>query len=365
MTSTSGKNRSLLASLVAPAPVTETPTPSPAPAPATGAAAIARAVQSPAPGAVVEPPPRLQTRMSSLARMASGDIKEKTLKLVDPARCRIWARHNRRYDLLNAENCAELLEGLRSQGQQELPALVRPVTDDPNFDYEVIWGARRHWSVSYLRTVEHRDIKYLVEERELTDEQAFRLSDIENRSRADLCDYERAVDYLKAVNAYYDGQAQRMADRLEVSKSWLSRFLDLGRLPSPVVSAFGDIFVLKVNHARQLKAFLEGGPVTDLVLDEAERLTAQQREHQARKMPLLDPAKVVQALQKAAGGSAPHKTLKKRSAPNVISNPRGEALFTLKRKGPKLLVLEISLDTKGSEADLVEAFRQEVAKARQ
>jgi ParB family chromosome partitioning protein len=355
MTSTSGKNRSLLASLVAPAPVTETPT---------AAAAPAAPLAAMRPVEPAEPPARLQTRISGLARIASGEVEEKTLKLVDPARCRIWAQHNRRYELLNADNCAQLLEGLRSQGRQELPALVRRVKDDPNFDYEVIWGARRHWSISYLRTVEHRDIKYLIEERELTDEQAFRLSDIENRSRADLCDYERAVDYLKAVNAYYDGQAQRMADRLEVSKSWLSRFLDLGKLPQPVVAAFGDIFVLKVNHARQLKPFLEGGPSTDLVLEEAERLVAQQREHRARGLPLVDAAKVVQTLQKAAGGQKPAKALKPRSAPRIVSNAGGQALFTLKRKSPSVLLLEIALDTSGSEAELVEAFRREVANAR-
>lgn len=213
--STTGKNRSILAGLVGdvPEPVTVPP--------------------NLAPSTTAEPatkPPRVSDRMLGLARVTSGDYQEKTLKLVDPARCRMWARHNRKYELLTPETCSELLEGLRAQGKQEFPAIVRRVTDDPDHDYEVIAGARRHWAVSYLRDVEHREIKYLIEERELTDEQAFRLADIENRARRDLSDYERAVDYLNAIDLYYGGVASRMAERLDVKKAWLSKFLDLGRL---------------------------------------------------------------------------------------------------------------------------------------
>src|ERR1700756_2517470 len=158
--STTGKNRSILAGIVSAAPAAVTETPSPG----------------------REAPARLGDRISTLARVTSGDVKEKTLHLVDPARCRMWSHHSRRYDLLSPTVCGELLESLRSQGVQEFPAIVRRVRDDAAYDYEVICGARRHWAVSHLRTVEHRDIKFLIEERDLTDEAAFRLADIENRA---------------------------------------------------------------------------------------------------------------------------------------------------------------------------------------
>ena len=102
MASTTGKNRSILAGLVA--PVTETPT-----------------VERGAPATE-----RLSTRLTGLARVTSGDVKEKTLKLVDPARCRMWSGHNRRYDLLNEASCADLLESFKRQPQSlvmpEIPA---------------------------------------------------------------------------------------------------------------------------------------------------------------------------------------------------------------------------------------------------
>src|SRR3546814_1020542 len=84
-----------------------------------------------------------------------------------------------------------------AQGRQEMPAIVRRVGNDPDHDFEVISGARRHWSVSWLREHNYPDIRYLVEIRNLTDEQAFRISDLVNRARKDLSDLERARDYLK------------------------------------------------------------------------------------------------------------------------------------------------------------------------
>jgi len=337
MASTTGKNRSILAGLVA--PVTETPT-----------------VERGAPATE-----RLSTRLTGLARVTSGDVKEKTLKLVDPARCRMWSRHNRRYDLLDETSCADLLESLRAQGEQEFPAIVRRVEDDPAIDYEVISGARRHWSVSYLRNIEHREIRYLIEERELTDEQAFRLADVENRSRKDISDYERALDYRHAVETFYGGVAQRMAERLEVPRAWLSRFLDLGKLPTDVVEAFGDIRLLRENHAREIKPLLADDESRPKVMAEAKRLAAQQAACRAAGKAMLEPPKVISAL-KAVASRKPAAKASNRAT--VVSSDSGAALFTLVRKGSKKVVLELALDADASNADFQSAFQRELQRLR-
>ncbi len=51
-------------------------------------------------------------------------------------------------------------------------------------------GARRHWTVTWLRANNYPEFRFLVEPRELTDEEAFRLADLENRSAKDLSDYD-------------------------------------------------------------------------------------------------------------------------------------------------------------------------------
>lgn len=346
MASTTGKNRSILAGLVAGsgALVTETPI------------ETVREAQPPAAG-------RLGERLSTLARVTSGDIKEKTLYLVDPARCRMWTHHNRRYDLLSPAACAELLDGIRSQGGQEFPAIVRRVKDDPDFDYEVICGARRHWVVSYLRTVEHRDIKFLIEERELSDEAAFRLADIENRARQDISDYERALDYLHALDAYYGGVSRRMAERLEMSPAWLSRFLDLGKLPTQIVAAFGDLRLLRGNHARELKPYLERNEQRARMLSEAHELARKQAAAQAAGYAFMEPAKVVLALKAAAEGPK-DKAAAEKAEPELVTSPSNAPLFTSVLKGRNRLVLELKLDSSATDDEFVEAFRQELATKR-
>ncbi|MCR5876693.1 ParB/RepB/Spo0J family partition protein [Phenylobacterium sp. J426] len=182
----------------------------------------------------------LAGRSNRLAELASGAVVARPVELVDPARCRIWAEHNRDYDRLDEARCSDLIESLKAQGRQEIPAIVRRVKDDPAVDFEVICGARRHWTVSWLRAHNYPDFRFLVEVREMTDEEAFRVSDLENRTRDDLSDIERARDYLRALDRHYQGRQKTMAQRLNVSEAWLSRYLDLARLPADLVAAFPD-----------------------------------------------------------------------------------------------------------------------------
>ena len=109
-------------------------------------------------------------RSNTLARKASGAVLEKTLHWVEPERCRMWERHNRRYELLNEETCADLIEGFKAQGQQEFPAIVRKLENESNHDYEVICGARRHWTVSWLRQHKYTQFNFLIEIEGLTSE---------------------------------------------------------------------------------------------------------------------------------------------------------------------------------------------------
>jgi len=111
-------------------------------------------------------PPRtgiLSGRENRLAALATGSSVTRVHELIDPARSRIWAGHNRDYGALSESACADLIESLRAQGRQEVPAIVRRVSDDPAHDYEVVCGARRHWSIAWLRTHDYPEFRFLVE----------------------------------------------------------------------------------------------------------------------------------------------------------------------------------------------------------
>jgi len=271
---------------------------------------LTRIVPPPSPG--VRLPPRtdiLGARDNRLAELAAGSSIMRIQELVDPARCRIWEGHNRQYAALNAENCRDLIESFKAQGRQEVPAIVRRVQGDPEHAYEVICGARRHWTASWMRSHDYPEFKFLIEPRELTDEEAFRIADLENRSRRDLSDYERASDYARAIECYYGGSQQRMAERLEVTKSWLSRYLELAKLPAEVVSAFWSPHVIGISHGAALAPLLRASESRDRLLAEARALSAEQAELASRGTPTILPAVVLRRLIGAANKPAPSPRL--------------------------------------------------------
>ena len=201
---------------------------------------------------------------------------------------------------VSAENCADLLDSFKAEGRQNFPAIVRRVAGDPGHAYEVICGARRHWAVPWMRAHDHPEFKFLVEPHDLTDEEAFRIADLENRSQRDRSDYERACDYARAVERYYGGSQQRMADHLEVSKSWLSRYLELARLPADIIAAFGSPHTVGISHAATLAPLLRTPHQNKRLTAEARWLGLEQTDRTARGAPLILPAAVLQRLIAAA-----------------------------------------------------------------
>lgn len=291
---------------------------------------------------------RFLKRGNAISARLSGEQEEKVLHWIDPAQCRMWERHNRDYALLTEENCRDLIEGIRSQGRQEFPAIVRRVADGGAEDFEVICGARRHFAVSWLRANNYPQFKYLVEVRDLSDEEAFRLADIENRDREDISDYERARDYAQAVDLYYGGKQRAMAERLEVTEVWLSRYLELARLPSEIVAAFPSIRDIRELHARSLKPLLKAAASRERVLSSAGDIATRQVAARQGQGAFVDPVKVV-ALLKAAGAEP-----KADAKVAARSFKAGKAVLRHTRHGKKH---RLEFDAAGSREELEAAFR--------
>jgi ParB family chromosome partitioning protein len=298
--------------------------------------------EGPAPG-------RAQTRFirrsATLAEQGAGERRETVLRLVDPARCRMWGRHNREYARLTEENCRDLIEGIRAQNGQEFPAIVRRLPEGEAQDWEVICGARRHFAISWLRANNYPQFRYLIEERDLTDEEAFRLADIENRDRADISDYERAKDYAQAIELYYGGQQKRMAERLEVSPSWLSRYLQLAKMPDEIVAAFASPHEMKELHARELRPLLAGEESRARVLEAAQEIAAARRAGAA-----LAPAQVIARLRQAGKPPRPKQALG-----TVYRRGPGEQGITVKASGK---TVKMEFPAALSEASLRAAFEK-------
>lgn len=197
---------------------------------------------------------------------AIGRAMTKACRLrVSPDSCRIWTNHSRRYESLNEVRCADLIYSFQQDGGQLLPAQVRPVDDHSGYSYELICGARRHWTAKYLA------VDLMVEILKLTDEQAFRLVDAENRVRQDLCDYERGWGYRRTLEQS-GVDPKTLAKQLGQTVEWLNRLLSLTELPQEIVDAYGDVTDITTDHGMVLRRLLERPRARTAVLARAQEL---------------------------------------------------------------------------------------------
>jgi ParB family transcriptional regulator, chromosome partitioning protein len=286
----------------------------------------------------------VETRTTALTRIATGAQTHSILERIDPARCRPWAGNGRHYERLTQADCQDLIDGLLAEQKQLIPAVVRRLQDDPKFDFEVIAGIRRMWSVAWLRANNFPDFMFVVEVKELTDEQAFRLQDQENRTRKDISDFERAKSYLQALHTHYGDNQTAMARRLEVRLSWLNRLIGLARLPDPLVAAYDDPRELTLNAAEMLAPLVANPAKAKALMGEAQALAL-------TKPHGLKAQKVTQRLIAAAQTRA----VKKRA--EIILGPDKKPWIELKRGNRG--VLDIRLRPR--EGASVEAALQKLA----
>jgi len=266
---------------------------------------------------------------------------------IDPDRCRPWQFHDRDLGCLNERSCADLIEGFNEAGRQTTPGLVRPLRDDPQgIQYEVLVGVRRWW------VCKHLGWQFEAEIGNPNDGEAFLVSDVENRSRTDLSDWERAWKYRRALNEIYSvegvaaGRAtapltqEAMAARLGQSTTWLMRLLDLTDLPPQVVDAFPATSEILVNHGRRLKVYLDDAAARARIIAKATEISAGSKKS----------AKAVVTALELAGKATPKGDAK---CLGSYTGSKGVSAVNVLRKGRRDLRIDL---TTSSVRDLDEAL---------
>ena len=290
-------------------------------------------------------------RESALARVATGEVRQVTQLLLDPARVRVWPGNARSYEHLTEASCRELIDSIIAEGGQKVPAVVRRVDGDSDHEYEVIAGTRRHWSISWLRANSYPDMKFVAQVAELDDEAAFRLADLENRARKDVSDLERARNYADALKAHYGNHLTRMAERLKLSKGWLSKMLKVASIPDGVIAAFASPAEVQLKPAYPLAQAVADKGRAPAICKEAGRVAKDQAARREGGQAPLPPADVIARLLGAGQDDAKPERL-------VVEGAHGRPALTVQSSNRQGVTLRLHSGHGLSEADLLDKVRE-------
>ncbi|QHL92076.1 ParB/RepB/Spo0J family partition protein (plasmid) [Sphingomonas changnyeongensis] len=314
------------------------------------------AVPSPPP-VVDERPARargmtLLGREAALARVASGEVRQVTQHLLDPKRVRVWAGNARSYAHLTEEGVRDLIDSIIAEGGQKVPAVVRRITGDPDHDFEVIAGTRRHFAISWLRANSWPDMMFVAQVADLDDEAAFRLADIENRARKDVSDLERARNYLAALDAHYGGHQTRMAERLRLSKGWLSKMLKVGAIPDDVIAAFASPADVALKPAYALAQALDDAAAAKAIRKRAKAIATEQADRRRQQRSPLPFAEVLAQLLAAPD------TAEKAKAPNwAVQSSLGRPMVSVQSANRQGVTVRLHAGSGASNEELLDALR--------
>ena len=186
---------------------------------------------------------------------------------VDPKRCRPWKYHDRHPSWYTPENCADLIETFPKEGQRQ-PVLARRIENDPNFDYELIYGMRRRFAA------EHCGLPLRLETTDANDKQCAVLMHLENADRQDITAMERALSIARQLKEHVFETQEEMALAKNISPTTMTQYIKAAAIMEhdAIAKLFPDPKVVSVNKAYKLQTRLTDSRCRDLILAAARHL---------------------------------------------------------------------------------------------
>jgi len=255
---------------------------------------------------------------------------------MNPFRCRMWDLHDRLEHIIDENSCREEINSFSKHGQL-IPALGRPLGNDPDHDIELICGARR------LFVARHLNAKLLLEVREMSDRDALIAMDIENRQRRDISPYERSLSFARWLRTGHFESQEDLAKALKISQSQVSRLLTLARLPSAVVGAFASPLEIREGWGVDLTGVLQDAAKRETTIARARAL--------ASASPRLPAAEVYRRLMAAA---VTGRKVRAKAHDEVVTGVGGTPLFRVRVQKKHICIL---LSKEQVDQDLLDAIR--------
>ena len=209
--------------------------------------------------------PKVPAAELALTGRTSPLLERTNVLSVDPKRCRPWKYHNRSHAWYTKERCQDLIDSIVKDGQLE-PALARKLSDDPNFDFELIYGMRRRFASEFTHT------KLKVRLTEADDAKAAVLMHIENADRQDITAMERALSFQQQLEAKVFATQEAMAEAFGLGSPQVTKLLKAAQLfkHAPVAQLFPDKSAVPVAPAYELVSLMERPGAKEIVLKAAQ-----------------------------------------------------------------------------------------------
>jgi ParB/RepB/Spo0J family partition protein len=213
--------------------------------------------------------PKVPAAELALTGRTSPLVERTNVLSVDPRRCRPWQYHNRTAAWYTKDRCQDLIDSVVKDGQLE-PALARKLNDDPNFDFELIYGLRRRFAAEFTHT------KLKIRLTEADDAKAAVLMHIENADRQDITAMERALSFQQQLEAKIFSTQEAMAEAFGLSKGQVTKLLKAAQLmkQTSIAQLFVDKSAVPVEAAYQLAVLMDRPGAKDVVLKAAQNLLA-------------------------------------------------------------------------------------------
>jgi ParB family chromosome partitioning protein len=262
----------------------------------------------------------------------------------NPLRCRVWDLHDRLEQLIAEETCRDEISSFAKHGQL-IAALGRPLRGDPDYDIELICGARRLFVARHLNT------QLLVDVREMSDQEAIIAMDMENRQRQDISPYERGLSFARCLRAGYFESQEHLAKAIKISQPQVSRLLALARLPSVVVNAFTNPAEIRETWGIDLAGALQDAGRRDATIARARAVAS-----------LTPRPPAVEVYQQLLSAAVKGRRIRTKPHDEVVTDIDGTPLFRIRLQDKAISVLlpreQISQETLNAVRDTVREVLQ-------
>lgn len=239
---------------------------------------IARSLKDhpePAPSAKPGVRPILPAAEMAITGRTLPPLERENIFSVDPKRVRPWQFHNRADSWYTRERCQDLIDSI-ARDEQQVPAVARKLTGDPDYDYELIYGMRRRYACEMLGK------KLKVRVIDADDTRAAVLMHIENADRQDITPMERALSFQTQIEAKVFATQEALSEAIGLSKGQVAKMLKAAQLVrhATIGVLFADKSAVPIEQSYKLATLMDRPGAKEVVLKAAQNLKKGEKERE-------------------------------------------------------------------------------------